>query len=32
MLWSQGPAVEPVVEIGVVVDVEGRAQTALDAR
>jgi len=32
MLWSQGPAVEPVIEIGVVVDVEGKAQAALDAR
>jgi hypothetical protein len=32
MLWSQGPGVEPVVEIGVIVDVEGTAQAALDAR
>jgi hypothetical protein len=32
MLWSQGPAVEPVIEIGVVVDVEGKGQSALDAR
>ena len=32
MLWSQGPGIEPVVEIGVVVDVGGRGQTALDSR
>jgi hypothetical protein len=32
MEWSAGPAVEPVVEIGVVVDVGGQAQAALDAR
>jgi hypothetical protein len=32
MLWSQGPGVEPVIEIGVIVDVEGTAQAALDAR
>ena len=32
MLWSQGPAVDPVVEIGVVVDVGGQAQAALDRR
>jgi hypothetical protein len=32
MLWSQGPGVEPVIEIGVVIDVEGKAQAALDAR
>jgi hypothetical protein len=32
MLWSTGPAVEPVIEIGVVADVGGKAQTALDAR
>jgi hypothetical protein len=30
MLWSQGPAVDPVVEIGVVVDVGGQAQSALN--
>jgi hypothetical protein len=32
MLWSSGPGVEPVVEVGVVVDAEGRAQAALDDR
>jgi hypothetical protein len=32
MLWSAGPAVEPVIEIGVVADVGGNAQAALDAR
>jgi hypothetical protein len=32
MLWSSGPAVEPVVEIGVVADIGGRGQAALDAR
>jgi hypothetical protein len=32
MLWSQTTAVDPVVEIGVVVDVDGQAQAALDAR
>jgi hypothetical protein len=32
MLWSSGPDVEPVIEIGVVVDTEGRAQAALDER
>jgi hypothetical protein len=32
MLWSAGPAVEPVIEIGVVVDIEGKGQSALDAR
>jgi hypothetical protein len=32
MLWSSGPAVEPVIEIGVVADVGGNAQAALDAR
>jgi hypothetical protein len=32
MLWSSGPDVEPVIEIGVVVDAEGRAQAALDER
>lgn len=30
--WSQGPSVEPVIEIGVVVDVDGNGQAALDAR
>jgi hypothetical protein len=32
MLWSAGPAVEPIIEIGVVIDVEGNGQAALDAR
>jgi hypothetical protein len=32
MLWSDGPGVEPVIEIGVVVDVGGKGQAALDAR
>jgi hypothetical protein len=32
MLWSQGPAVEPVIEIGVIADVGGRGQAAFDAR
>jgi hypothetical protein len=32
MTWSQGPGVEPVVEIGVVADADGKAQAALDAR
>jgi hypothetical protein len=32
MLWSAGPGVEPIIEIGVVVDVEGKGQAALDAR
>jgi hypothetical protein len=32
MLWSDGPGVEPVIEIGVVVDVAGKGQAALDAR
>jgi hypothetical protein len=32
MLWSQGPGVEPVIEIGVIVDVDRKAQAALDAR
>ena len=32
MLWSAGPGVEPVIEIGVVADVGGKAQAALDAR
>jgi hypothetical protein len=29
MLWSGGPNVEPVIEIGIVVDVEGKGQAAL---
>ena len=32
MLWSAGPATEPIIEIGVVIDVEGNGQAALDAR
>jgi len=32
MLWSAGPAVESVIEVGVVADVGGKAQAALDAR
>jgi hypothetical protein len=32
MLWSDGPGVEPVIEIGVVVDVARKGQAALDAR
>jgi hypothetical protein len=32
MLWSAGPGVEPIIEIGVVVDVGGKGQAALDAR
>jgi hypothetical protein len=32
MLWSEGPDVEPVIEIGVVVDVGGNGQAALDDR
>ena len=32
MLWSAGPAVEPIIGIGVVIDVEGKGQAALDAR
>jgi hypothetical protein len=32
MLWSSGPDVEPVIEIGVVADAEGKAQAALDER
>jgi hypothetical protein len=32
MLWSAGPGVEPIIEIGVVVDVEGKGQADLDAR
>ena len=32
MLWSAGSGVEPIIEIGVVVDVEGKGQAALDAR
>jgi hypothetical protein len=32
MLWSDASGVEPVIEIGVVVDVNGAAQSELDAR
>jgi hypothetical protein len=32
MTWSQGPGVQPVVEIGVVADADGKGQAALDAR
>ena len=32
MLWSGGPGVDPVIEIGVVADVGDKAQAALDAR
>jgi hypothetical protein len=32
MLSSAGPGVEPIIEIGVVIDVEGKGQAALDAR
>jgi hypothetical protein len=32
MLWSSGPDVEPVIEIGVVADVGGKGQAAFDAR
>jgi hypothetical protein len=32
MLWSSGPDVEPVIEIGVVVDPGGQAQAAFDER
>jgi hypothetical protein len=32
MLWSSGPDIEPIIQIGVVVDVDGKAQAALDAR
>ncbi len=32
MLWSEGPGVEPVIEIGVVVDPSGQAQAAFDER
>jgi hypothetical protein len=32
MLWSDTSGVEPVIEIGVVVDVNGAAQSELDAR
>lgn len=32
MLWSADPAVEPVIEIGVVADVGGKGQSALDTR
>ena len=32
MLWSDGPGVEPVIEIGVVADVGGSGQAAFDER
>ena len=32
MLWSSGPGIEPVIEIGVVADIGGSGQAALDAR
>lgn len=32
MLWSSGPDVEPVIQIGVVADPGGEAQATLDAR
>jgi hypothetical protein len=32
MLWSSGPDVEPVIEIGVVADPGGQGQAAFDAR
>jgi hypothetical protein len=32
MLWSSGPDVEPVIEIGVVADPDGKGQAAFDAR
>jgi hypothetical protein len=32
MLWSSGPGVEPVIEIGIVADPGGKAQAALDER
>ena len=32
MLWSGGPGVDPVIEVGVVADLGGKAQAALDAR
>jgi hypothetical protein len=32
MLWSQGAAVDSVIDIGVVIDVEGKAQAAINAR
>jgi hypothetical protein len=32
MLWSSGPDIEPIIQIGVVADPEGKAQTTLDAR
>jgi hypothetical protein len=32
MLWSAGPDVEPVIEIGVVADLGGKGQAAFDAR
>lgn len=32
MLWSSGPDIEPVIEIGVIVDVDRKAQAVLDGR
>jgi hypothetical protein len=32
MLWSSGPDIEPIIQIGVVADSEGEAQATLDAR
>jgi hypothetical protein len=32
MLWSSGPDIEPVIEIGVVADPGGAGQAAFDAR
>jgi hypothetical protein len=32
LVWSEGPDVEPVIEVGVVVDFGGKGQAALDAR
>jgi hypothetical protein len=32
MLWSSGPDLEPVIQLGVVADPGGRAQDALDSR
>ncbi len=32
MLWSSGPGIEPVIEIGVVADIGGKGQAALDRR
>jgi hypothetical protein len=32
MLWSSGPDVQPVIEIGVVVDADGKGQVAPDRR